>query len=281
MKKKALGRGLESLIPGKPVTPEPSNRVFQVEIERIRPNRYQPRQVFAEEGIAELAESIRTHGVLQPVIVRSLKEGSYELIAGERRLRAASLLGLRTVPVLVQEATDERSLELALIENIQREDLNPLESAEGYQRLVEDFKLTQEEIARRVGKDRATVANTLRLLTLPKEVKEEIASGRLTMGHAKAILAFENPKDQMEMASRILREGLSVRATEGLAPRRERKGSPAAVPPRPPLIREVEERLQRKLGTRVRIQGRGKKGKVIVEYYGIEDLNRILEILGG
>jgi ParB family chromosome partitioning protein len=181
----------------------------------------------------------------------------------------------------VQEATDERSLELALIENIQREDLNPLESAEGYQRLVEDFKLTQEEIARRVGKDRATVANTLRLLTLPKEVKEEIASGRLTMGHAKAILAFENPMYQMEMASRILREGLSVRATEGLAPRRERKGSPAAVPPRPPLIREVEERLQRKLGTRVRIQGRGKKGKVIVEYYGIEDLNRILEILGG
>ncbi|MBI5198219.1 MAG: ParB/RepB/Spo0J family partition protein [Nitrospirae bacterium] len=280
MKKKALGRGLETLIPEKSTPAEPSDRVFQVEIDRIRPNRYQPRQVFTEEGISELADSIKIHGVIQPVILRSLKQGGYELIAGERRFRAVHFLGLRTIPALIREATDERSLELALIENIQREDLNPLEAAEAYQRLMDDFGLTQEEIAKRVGKDRATVTNTLRILSLPKEVKDSISAGILTLGHAKAILALARKEDQIEMASRILREGLSVRAVESLAQKGVRKRHAAIPPPRHPQIREIEERLQRALGTRVRVQGKGKRGKIVVEYFGAEDLTRIMEIVG-
>jgi ParB family chromosome partitioning protein len=280
MKKKALGRGLEALIPERASSQDVGQRIFRLEVDRIATNRYQPRQTFDDQGISDLAESIQTHGVIQPVLVRSLQQGGYELIAGERRLRAVRLLGLPTIPAIVQEATDERSLELALIENIQREDLNPLETAEAYHRLGEDFHLSQEDIAHKVGKDRSTVANALRILTLPKEVKEEIASGRLSMGHAKALLSLSRGRDQVDVAARIVEKGLSVREAETLVRGWTAPGTTKRPVLPDPHVQDVEERMQRALGTKVRIQGRGKRGRIVVEYYGLEDLQRILEVIG-
>lgn len=278
MKKKALGRGLETLIPEKTWTPGPTERVFQVELDRIIPNRYQPRKVFSDQGISDLVESIRVHGIIQPILLRSLNQGGYELIAGERRLRAARSAGLATIPAIVTEATHERSLELALIENIQREDLNALEAAEGYQRLIDEFHLTQEEIAKTIGKDRATIANTLRVLTLPEEVKKEIAAGHLTMGHAKALLSLTSRKDQIEAAYRMVHEGLSVRSAEALTKKGSGKQKATSVSRHPDAqMRSVEERLQRALGTKVRIQGGNEGGKIVVDYFGLDDLQRILE----
>lgn len=280
MKKKALGRGLDALL-GEGSNPDRGeSRTVLVEVSRVVPNRRQPRRHFPEERMEELVESIRTHGILQPILVRPLRDGGFEVIAGERRLRAARILGLDRIPARVLEASDEAALELALIENLQREDLNPMEAAEGYHRLMAEFGLTHEEIAHRIGKDRTTVTNTLRLLALPKEVQQDVAEGRLSLGHAKALLGLERVEDQVTVAREVIQKGLSVRQTEQWVRQWKRGARPREKAPPAPEIRSLEERLQRVLGTRVRLRPGRKGGRIVVEYYDHEDLERILEVLG-
>jgi len=233
-----------------------------------------------EESLAELAESIRTNGVIQPVTVRRTPSG-YELVVGERRLRASIMAGLETIPAIVRDIDDDAMLPLALVENIQREDLDPIERAEAYKILIDDFGLRQEDLASRMGLDRATIANTMRLLKLPKEVQRHISEGRITAGHAKALLALRTPEQQKIACRRIIKEGLSVREAEELAgaPPRKRAHAPApTVTPRDVHLEAVEEELQRLLGTRVRVTRRGDKGKIEIEFYSEEDLDRILEV---
>jgi ParB family chromosome partitioning protein len=231
--------------------------------------------VFDDAKLRELASSIREQGVIQPVIVHRAGSG-YQLIAGERRWRASRLAGLKTIPALVKEATKRELLEMALIENIQREDLNPLEAAEAYKRLQDEFKLTQDDLAKRVGKERSTITNFLRLLHLPKEVKLDLAGGALTMGHAKALLSLERSRDQVQAALLIVKKGLSVREAEALAARFKN-------PPQEKKTRQshelkaVEEKLKRSLGTKVSIISKARGGRIVIEYYSPEELDRILE----
>ncbi len=280
-KKKALGRGLETLIPTAGGSPSGGGEpVSEVEAVRIVPNRYQPRQVFEDKGIEELADSIRINGIIQPIIVRGLDNGLYELIAGERRWRAAQIAGLKRIPVIIKDVSDERSLQIALIENLQREDLNPIEAAQGYQRLLKEFNLSQEEIAKRVGKDRSTVANFLRLLTLPEKIKGYLSRSLLTPGHAKAILSLSNRDEQVRFGDHLVSRGASVREAEtwvrgwGTQKRKKR-----VIERRDPNLKDVEDRLQRIFGTKVRIYNEKRGGKIILEYYTMDDLNRILEIV--
>ncbi len=281
MTKKVLGRGLETLIPGAGTRPEVNREsISELELTRIIPNKYQPRQFFEDTALKELADSIREHGVIQPIIVRHINNGAYELVAGERRWRAAQIAGLNKIPVVIKELSNEKSLEVALIENLQRENLNPVESAQGYQRLTEEFGLTQEEIAARVGKERSTVTNYLRLLTLPDKIQEYLSRSVITTGHAKAILSFTNRNDQLRFAEYIVKKGASVRETELMAKRWGiKKGKKKVVESKDVAIRDVELRLQRTLGTKVRIQEEKKGGKIVVEYYSTDDLTRILELV--
>lgn len=278
MTRKALGKGLGALIPE--AQKERAQGVIDVPLNEVLPNRYQPRRRFQEESLKELASSIEAHGVLAPIILRRSGEG-YELIAGERRWRAAKMAGLKTIPALVKEASGPAMLELALVENLQREDLNPLEEAEVYRKLSEEFGLTQEEIARRVGKERASVANALRLLRLPDEIKSDLVAGTLTPGHGRALLGLEKISQQLRARERILAQTLSVRESEALV-RRIKRGREALVrsgPKASPRIRSLEEELSRILGTKVRITRRGGKGRVEIEFYSDLDLERILEII--
>ena len=278
MQKQALGKGLGALIPDLSTLGDKERKalgIMELELDKIVPNEYQPRKVFDDEKLRELASSIQEQGVIQPVIVHRAGSG-YELIAGERRWRASRLAGLKTIPALVKEATKRELLEMALIENIQRENLNPLESAEAYKRLQDEFKLTQEDLAKRVGKERSTVTNFLRLLGLPKEVKQELAAGALSMGHAKALLSLERVRDQLQAAAAIVRKGLSVREAEALAariknPPKEKKARAGGE------LKTVEERLKKSLGTKVSIAAKAKGGKIVIEYYSNEELDRILE----
>ncbi|MEK6538652.1 MAG: ParB/RepB/Spo0J family partition protein [Nitrospirota bacterium] len=281
MTKKVLGRGLGTLIPGAGTRPEGNQEsISELELTRIIPNKYQPRQFFEDTALKELADSIREHGVIQPIIVRHINNGAYELVAGERRWRAARIAGLNKIPVVIKELSNEKSLEIALIENLQRENLNPVESAQGYQRLTEEFGLTQEEVAARVGKERSTVTNYLRLLTLPDKIQEYLSRSVITTGHAKAILSFTNRNDQLRFAEYIVKKGASVRETELLAKRWGiKKGKKKVVESKDVAIRDVELRLQRTLGTKVRIQEEKKGGKIVVEYYSTDDLTRILELV--
>lgn len=275
--KTALGKGLAALIPEKQKT-----AIAELDINTITPNEYQPRRVFKDSSLQELVASIRANGVIQPVIVRKTGENSYQLIAGERRWRAAKMAGLSTLPAIVKDVAPAESLELALIENIQREDLNPVETAEAFQRLISDFNLTHEELSKRVGKDRATVTNYLRILKLPSDIKGWIAEGALSMGHAKALLQIEEPGLQIEVARKIIHDGLSVREAEALS---RRKSTPSTGPRkrgtvRDPQIASLEEKLMHSLGTKVRLIHKGKKGgKIEIEYYSLEELDRLLEIL--
>lgn len=285
MIKKALGRGLGTLIPGAGIPQEEEEirePASEMEIARIVPNRFQPRQVFEDKALEELTASIRIHGVIQPILVRSLNNGVYELIAGERRWRAAQIAGLKKIPVVVKDITDEKSLEIALIENLQRENLNPIEAAQGYQRLLKEFTLSQEEIATRVGKERSTITNYLRLLSLPEKIKDYLAKSLLTPGHAKAILAISDRDEQIRFAGHLVARGASVREAEAWskewgAKKRKKK----VIERRDPTFKDVEERLQRIFGTKVRIFPEKKGGKVVLEYYTLEDLNRILEVVEG
>lgn len=270
--RKVLGRGLEALIP-----PGEGKGFVEVPVEEISPNAFQPRKRFDDGKLKELAASMKAHGVLSPVILRQGKSG-YELVAGERRVRAAKLAGLKRVPALIREVSDAGMLELALIENIQREDLNPLEEAEVYRRLLEEFGLTQEELAERVGRDRSSIANTLRLLRLPKQIQEDLAEGVLTEGHARALLGLQRERDQLKARDQIVKDGLSVRATEALVKRlKEPRGLAGAKTD--PNLQALEEDFQEALGTKVRIIKKGKGGVIKVEYYSQEDLERLYELI--
>ncbi|HTN43615.1 MAG TPA: ParB/RepB/Spo0J family partition protein [Nitrospiria bacterium] len=281
MQKKALGRGLNALFDralpeGSSATP--SSRFLELDIRNIIPNRYQPRKTFREQDLQELVASVKERGVLQPVLVRTAEDGRYELIAGERRWRAAKLAGLEKIPAVLQQASDTDSVELALIENLQRQDLNPIETAKAYHRLVDEFGLTQEDVAKRVGKERSSVANTLRLLNLPLEIQEAVALDRLSEGHAKVLLSLSGLQAQLRMARRILQKGLSVRAAEAAA-----KRAPGGGRSRPAGIQnaltEAEERLIRYLGSRVRITGAKEGGQVAIHYHNPPDLDRLLELI--
>ncbi len=284
-----LGRGLAALIRDNTTTGVSIENPQRASVDRIRSASWQPRRTFRAESLAELAESIRSQGILQPLLVRTVSDG-YELIAGERRLRAAIEAGLTEVPIRVVDVDDRGAMELALIENLQREDLNPIEEAEGYRQLIERHGLTQEDVARRVGRARATVANALRLLSLPAPVLEWIKEGTLSTGHAKALLSLPLAEEQIALARRIVREGLSVRETERLAartvsPRRSRRSASSNIPEA--HLRDMTERLQRKFGTAVRLtppriqaNGRRAPGELIIEFYTPDDLDRLMVILG-
>ncbi|MCI0410367.1 MAG: ParB/RepB/Spo0J family partition protein [Acidobacteria bacterium] len=274
--RRALGRGLEALIP----QADPAG-VVQVPIEEIALGELQPRRSMDDAKLNELAASMKVHGILSPIILR--REGDrFEVVAGERRLRAARLAGLAAVPALVKELSGGQALELALVENLQREDLNSIEEAEAYLRLQEEFGLTQEEVGRRVGRDRSSVANALRLLRLPKQVRADLIAGTLSEGHARALLGLERGADQIKARNEAVRMGLSVRATEALVRRLKR---PSRVKPRAPrgepAIRAAEDALRHALGTKVRISRKGAGGSIEVEFYSMEDLDRIYERICG
>lgn len=287
MQTKGLGKGLGALIPDVDIPLPEAGRgpaQLKVELEKIAPNPLQPRRHFDDEKLAELARSVRDRGMIQPLLVRR-RAAAYELVAGERRLRAAERAGLKEVPVIVTEASDNEALELALIENLQREDLNPIEEASAYQRLQEEFGLTQEAIAQRLGKSRPAVANTMRLLLLPREVQQEVVSGRLPAGQARALLGLEKEPLILAAAREVAAKGLSARETERLVRRLKaggRKRRNGALPADPDL-RSLVERMQRFLGTKVRLlhQARANRGKIVVEYYSVADLERLVQLLGG
>lgn len=288
VKRRSLGRGLSALIPKGTSLDTPAER--QVPISAIHPNPRQPRRYFNEAKIAELSESIRNQGILQPLVVRKIPQG-YELILGERRFRAAQRARLERVPVIVKEVSDAESLEMALVENIQREELTPIEEALAYRQLMEEFHLTQEQVAQRVGKSRPVVTNLLRVLNLPEEIKEQVDSGALTVGHARALLALNMPEQQLEMARRIMADQLSVRATETLVSQANIIEEPpveSSAPEKPTLIQRtdvylkaVEEDLTRTLGTKVRLASRKKGGKIEIEYYSNEELEGLVQRLKG
>ena len=289
-RKPALGKGLSALIPDAP-EPMPAQRAsIDVDIDLLEPNDYQPRTAVHDERLEELARSIKSNGVIQPIIARQLPtppgaSPRFQIIAGERRWRAAQRAGLTKVPVVVKDISgDERKrrLEMALIENIQRENLNPIEEANAYQRLVQEFGMRHEDVATEVGKDRSTVANTLRLLKLPDEVKEEVASGRLSMGHARAIVALAGEPDQRRVAREVLSRGLSVRETEAIVKNVSAPGtskSARQAPTKDVHTRAAEEQLRLALGTGVTIKSRGKGGTIEIAYNSADELQRLYEYL--
>ncbi len=278
--KKALGRGLSALIPQKSEM-YAAGGLAQIPLDRIAPNPYQPRRAFNENAIEELARSVREHGIVQPLVVSRTADNHYRLIAGERRLRAAQKAGLQSVPAVIKELLQESdALQIALIENIQREDLNPIEEAIAYHQLHEDFGLTQEEISRRVGKERSTVANFLRLLKLPEAVKKLLASGQLSMGHARALLAIDSARKQEQLAGRVVRSNLNVRQTELLAsatsPARAKREKPKDV-----FTLDAEEKLTKLLHTKVDIDRRRRGGVIHIRFASEDDLIRIFDELTG
>jgi ParB family transcriptional regulator, chromosome partitioning protein len=286
VERRGLGKGLGALIPGDLTDPSPDGKggVREVPISQIEPNRYQPRAHFDEESLAGLTASIRELGVLQPILVRDLGNDRYELIAGERRWRASKRAGLQLMPVIVREVADALSLQQALVENLHRDDLNPLEEAAAYQQLIEDFGLTQEEVAQRVGKSRSAVANLLRLFQLPPHVQKFVSEGKLSAGHAKVLLSTPDRAFQESLARRIVTESLTVRETEDLvrqhnedeAAAAEKASRPARTPTlKAPGLLELENLLSNQLDTRVKVDMGPKRGKVVIEFADLEDLERI------
>ncbi len=290
--KRGLGRGLDALIPATspggtppPGTAATASGVMELDIDLIAPNPEQPRTHFEPTELQELAESIRRHGILQPLVVSRDAKGGYRLVAGERRLQAARLAGLRTVPVVLREVEDDQLLELALIENLQRADLNPIETAAAYRRLIDEYGYTQEQVAQRVGKSRSAVANALRLLQLEPEIRRSLASGEISEGHARALLAIEDATRRLEAWREVVRRGLSVRETEALA---RRTAVPRDAPDSPPASSrssspssDLEVRLRRALGTRVTVQPRGEGARIVIDCFSAEELHHVVEILLG
>jgi ParB family transcriptional regulator, chromosome partitioning protein len=283
-KRPALGKGLSALIPD---APEPkSTGAMEIDVDKIEPNEYQPRHDMDDARLDELAQSIRANGIIQPIVVRRGEKDRYRIIAGERRWRAAQRAGLTRVPVVVRDVADnqQKVLEMALIENIQREDLNPIDEATAYRRLADEFHLTQDAIAGAVGKDRSTVANTLRLLRLPDEVRAEVATSRLSMGHARALLGLPDEAAQRQVGREVIAQGLSVRETEALVKKALERAAPA-----PPAAKEAEEpdvhtraaeeKLRLLLGTRVRIVRKGTKGRIEIDFVSEDELIRLFEAL--
>ncbi len=275
LKKTGLGKGMAALLS---VAEDEARNYFSCPIEEIKPNRDQPRKSFSSAKLEELASSIREKGIIQPLVVRK-KDGQYELIAGERRWRAAQKAGLREVPVVIQDVSDDIAVEMALIENIQREDLNAVEEAEAFRALMEKFNLSQDDMARRVGKDRSTVANSLRLLKLPTVLKTDIVEERLTMGHARSLLALDSPDLMKKAREEILKNHLSVRSTENLVRKLRARRPLKPVKQIDPEIEAVADKLKRHFMTKVEIRRSGKGGKIEIFFNNPDDLTRILEIL--
>ena len=282
-KELGLGRGLNALL-GDPELPAQGEGAVSLPISQVEPGLNQPRKHFDEGALADLADSIRIHGIIQPLTVRRLASGYYQIIAGERRWRAAKSAGLSEIPAVIIEADDRKVMELGLIENLQREDLNPAEEARGYQTLMEEYGLTQDQVARQMGKSRPAVANTLRLLALPDELMELLEDGSLSAGHARAILALPSPALQREAAKKVIKDQLSVRQTEALV-KVMQKGKPDKPKPAEESLSlylgELEKDLSGRLGRKVRIAHRGKKGRIELEYYGSQDLEGLLALLQG
>jgi ParB family chromosome partitioning protein len=274
--RRRLGRGLEVLLPS--LEPAAGDTVRELELDQIEPNPEQPRRRFDEAALRELADSLREHGMLQPVIVRALG-GRYQLVAGERRCRAAEMAGLRHVPAIVREYSDAEMLEIALLENLQREDLNPLEEAEAYATLIDRFGLSQEDLARRLGRSRPAISNALRLLSLEPPIREMVAAGSLSAGHARALLAVNGGAERVALARRASARGLSVRDVERLAQRALRR--PARSRAVSAAYAELEEELRAAVGSRVRIRRRGARGTIEIEFIGDADLERLVELLAG
>lgn len=277
MQRKALGKGLKALIP---FVEEKREGILEIPVEEVKPNRYQPRKMFTDARLDELVSSIKEKGIIQPIIVQKTDSG-YELIAGERRWRAAQKAGMEKIPVIVKEVTGEGSLELALIENIQRENLNPIEEARAYQRLADEFHLIQEEIAKKVGKDRSSVANYLRLLKLPQEIQDSIANEELTMGHARALLSLDSAKEQIFFKERIIKRNMSVREIESFITRGKRAKKELPKKTVDIFKNRMEEELQKFLGTKVNIIKGRKRGKIEIIFYSDEDFERIIELIRG
>lgn len=282
-KKQALGRGLSALIPEPAFDNDESSDLVDCNIEMITPNRYQPRTIFSEEELTELSQSIIEQGVIQPLLVRKADSG-YELIAGERRLRASKMAGLESVPVIVRDITDAEMLEIAIVENIQRQNLNPMEEADAYQRLIDEFNLTQDQVAGRVGKSRPAIANFLRLRQLPGHIKESINSGEISMGHARALLGADTPPQQDTAWKTVLTKKLSVRETEALIKKLKKLAEASEAPEKPKSSNDIyfdsiSDNLSQQFGTKVNIKRSGEKGKVEIEFYTNDDLDRLLSIL--
>ncbi len=285
MEKKALGRGLEALLPARSERGAPSTgeAIHLIPLHQILPNRFQPRKLFEESDLSTLAESIKQNGILQPLLVRRTGDGLFELIAGERRFRAAKLASIESVPVIIKNSNDNESTILALVENIQRQDLNPMDEARSYARLMSEFHLTQETLAGKVGKDRSSIANFSRLVTLPKNIQGMIEAGSLTLGHAKVILGISDSTRQRSLAERIVRDQLSVRDAEKIAKKQLGSGQKKSTPGKAQASRgdfsQVEEEIRRRLGTKVVIRQRRRGGEIALAYYSQEDMTRIIDVL--
>lgn len=280
MNKRGLGKGLSALIP---VNEKGDDAILEIPVKDIFANKNQPRKDFDQIKINELAESMKQHGVLQPIILRK-KADRYELVAGERRWRAASEIGIKKIPAIIKDFSDGEVMEIALIENLQREDLNPLEEATAYQTLMDEFGLTQEELSKRVGKSRSKIANTVRLLNLEDEIQQLISQDSITAGHARALLALQDTNDRIKLAKRICDDNLSVRQTEEIIKayskevKKEKSVNQREINP---VIMHITEKLQRTLGTKVKVKGTEKKGKIEIEFYSGDELERILETITG
>jgi ParB family chromosome partitioning protein len=288
-KRRALGKGLDSLIPrphSGPTGEAEGGKPREIPVDQIDSNPFQTRSQVNQEQLAELAASIAANGVVQPVLVRPLASGRFQLIAGERRWRASLLAGKTTVPAMLRQVSDEQAMEITIVENLQRTDLNPMEQARAFERLGREFHMTQEQMAQRTGKDRATVANFLRLLKLPSSVQHRVEAGELTFGHARALLALEHAEEMEKAAQRIAALSMSVRQTENyvqglIDPSRRSKKEPKAEPPIDPNVRDAQEQLQRALGLKVTIDDHNGRGKVIIEYARLEDFDALMERLTG
>ena len=292
-KRRALGKGLDSLLGARPqtaaapaVAEHEGGKPREIPLDQIDRNPFQTRTHVDEEQLAELAASITANGVVQPILVRPLASGRFQLIAGERRWRASQLAGKPTIPAILRQVSDEQAMEITIVENLQRADLNAMEQARAFERLSREFHMTQEQMAQRTGKDRATVANFLRLLKLPSGVQGRVESGELTFGHARALLAFEHAEEMEKAAQRAISLSLSVRQLESyvqglLHPERNEKKAPKADLPMDPNVREAQDRLQRTLGLRVTIEDKNGRGRVIIEYARLEDFDTLIDQLGG
>ena len=280
MAKKGLGKGLDSLFGGIDTTTN-GETVIELKISEVEPDRTQPRRDFDEVKLAELASSIKEHGVITPIIVKKLETGFYQIVAGERRWRASKLADAKTIPAIVRDMSKAELYEVSMIENLQRQDLNPVEEAKGYKRLIDEFNLTQEMISKKLGKSRSSVANSLRILNLPSEVVSLLESGQLTFGHAKVLLSCEDEKKQIALAKKVVQEAMSVRQLEAEIKEPEKKPSkPKKIDLNLKLaLKAYEEKVTKGLGTKVKIQGTKSKGKIEIEYYGTEDLERIVKLM--
>jgi ParB family chromosome partitioning protein len=275
--KRGLGKGLGALIPEN--EEKVGNSITEIKLTDIEPNDKQPRKEFDDIALTDLSESIKEHGVVQPIIVRKLGSG-FQIIAGERRWRASRLAGKKTIPAIIKDCTNLEVMELALIENLQREDLNSIEEAQAYKSLIEEYKMTQEEISRQIGKSRPAIANSLRLLQLPQKIKDMISLGKISQGHARALLSIEDEKKQLEIAEKIIEQQLNVRQIEKLAKAAKKIEKSETAPNEYQIeIKQLEERLRDALGTKVIIQHKYNKGKIEIEYYSNEELDRIIEFM--